>query len=42
MEGAIDEGEDEGDDEDEGDTYNTDIQPYSRTLDDGNSITVMS
>ncbi len=39
IEGTID--EDEGE-EDEGDTYNTDIQPYSRTLDDGDSITVNS
>jgi parallel beta-helix repeat protein len=35
IEGAIDENE-----EDEGDTYNTDIRPYNRTLDDGDSITV--
>jgi len=37
IEGAIDE-----DEEDEGDTYNTDIRPYSRTLDDGDRITVNS
>jgi poly(beta-D-mannuronate) C5 epimerase len=34
IEGAIEEGEN--------DTFNTDIQPYSRTLDDGDSITVNS
>ncbi len=39
MEGAID---DEGGDEDEGDSYNTDIQPYSRTLGGDDSITVKS
>jgi parallel beta-helix repeat protein len=39
IEGAIDEGEEE-EDEIEGDSYNTDIQPYRRTLSDGNDITI--
>jgi poly(beta-D-mannuronate) C5 epimerase len=39
IEGAIDE-EEEEEDEIEGDSYNTDIQPYRRTLSDGNDITI--
>jgi parallel beta-helix repeat protein len=35
-------GDDDEDHEDEGDLYNTDIQPYSKTLNDGDSITVNS
>jgi len=44
IEGEVDEEEedDEGGDEGEGESYNTDIQPYSRTLSDGDSITVNS
>ena len=39
IEGAIDE-EEEEEDEIEGDSYNTDIQPYRRTLSDGDDITI--
>jgi parallel beta-helix repeat protein len=39
IEGAIDEGEEE-EDEIEGDSYNTDIQPYRKALSDGNDITI--
>ena len=39
IEGAIDE-EEEEQDEIEGDSYNTDIQPYRRKLSDGNDITI--
>src|SRR5215213_9122250 len=44
IEGEVDEEEedDEGGDEGEGESYNTDIQPYSKTLSDGDSITVNS
>jgi parallel beta-helix repeat protein len=38
-EGAIDE-EEEEEDEIEGDSYNTDIEPYRRTLSDGDDITI--
>ncbi len=38
REGAVDEEEDEG----ERDSYNTDIEPYSRTLSNGDDITVNS
>ena len=38
TEGATDEEEEEG----EGDSYNTDIEPYRRTLSDGDDITVNS
>src|SRR5215208_2526045 len=41
IEGEVDE-DDEGGDEGEGESYNTDIQPYRRTLSDGDSITVNS
>jgi parallel beta-helix repeat protein len=44
-EGGEEENEDDGDGEDEegeGDLYNTDNQPYRRTLTDGDSITVNS
>jgi hypothetical protein len=43
IEGVIDEEEeeDEGEDEeDEGDLYNTDIEPYRRTLSGGDDITI--
>ena len=45
REGAIDEDEEQGEDEEqeneiEGDSYNTDIQPYRRTLSDGDDITI--
>ena len=45
--GAIDEGDDAGgegerEEEDEGDSYNTDIEPYSRTFSSGDDITVNS
>jgi parallel beta-helix repeat protein len=39
IEGAIDE-EEEEEDEIEGDSYNTDIQPYRKALSDGNDITI--
>jgi mannuronan 5-epimerase len=39
REGALDE-EEEEEDEIEGDSYNTDIQPYRRTLSDGDDITI--
>ena len=35
-------GDDEGDDEYEGNSYNTNNDPYRRTLSDGDSITVNS
>jgi hypothetical protein len=38
----VDEEDDDGGDEDEGDLYNTDNAPYRRTLSDGDSITVNS
>jgi len=41
IEGEVDE-DDDGGDKDEGELYNTDIQPYRRTLSDGDSITVNS
>jgi len=41
IEGEVDE-DDDGGDEDEGELHNTDIQPYRRTLSDGDSITVNS
>ncbi|HEX5976878.1 MAG TPA: right-handed parallel beta-helix repeat-containing protein [Nitrososphaeraceae archaeon] len=45
REGAIDEDEEQDEDEEEeneieGDSYNTDIQPYRRTLSDGDDITI--
>jgi len=45
REGAIDEEEEQDEDEEEegeieGDSYNTDIQPYRRTLSDGDDITI--
>jgi parallel beta-helix repeat protein len=45
IEGEVDEDDDEdedGGDEGEGELYNTDIQPYRRTLSDGDEITVNS
>jgi mannuronan 5-epimerase len=43
IEGDTDEEDDEGDEqEDNGDLYNTDSEPYRRTLSDGDSITVNS
>jgi hypothetical protein len=36
------EGESDGGEEDEGESYNTDSEPYRRTLSDGDSITVTS
>ena len=39
IEGAIDEEEEEGD-EIEGDSYNTDIEPFRRALSDGDDITI--
>jgi parallel beta-helix repeat protein len=41
TEGEPDE-EDDNDDEGDGDSYNTDIEPFRRTLSDGDSITVNS
>jgi hypothetical protein len=39
----VTEGEtDGGEEDDEGNLYNTNIEPYSRTLSDGDSITVNS
>jgi mannuronan 5-epimerase len=45
REGAIDEDDEQDEDEEEengieGDSYNTDIQPYRRTLSDGDDITI--
>jgi hypothetical protein len=45
TEGERDEEEDDGDEDDEegeGDSYNTDIEPFRRTLSDGDEITVNS
>jgi hypothetical protein len=42
TEGEVDEEDDDGGEEDEGDLYNTDNAPYRRTLSDGDSITVNS
>jgi mannuronan 5-epimerase len=41
-EGEDDSGDEDGDDEGGGDSYNTDIEPFRRTLSDGDSITVNS
>jgi mannuronan 5-epimerase len=40
TEGVIDEEDEEDEDESEGDLYNTDIEPYRRTLSDGDDITI--
>jgi mannuronan 5-epimerase len=42
IEGEADDEDDDGGDEGEGELYNTDIQPYKRTLSDGDSITINS
>jgi hypothetical protein len=41
REGGVEDDDDE-DDEEQGDSFSTDIQPYRRTLSDGDSITVTS
>jgi hypothetical protein len=42
TDGVIEEDDEEEEDEGEGDQYNTDMEPYRRTLSDGNDITVNS
>jgi hypothetical protein len=42
IDGEGEDGDDGGDDGDETNSYNTDIQPYTTILGDGDSITVDS
>ena len=42
TEGVVDEEDEEDHEESEGGSYNTDIEPYRRTLSDGDDITVNS
>ena len=42
IEGENEDDDDEEGDEGEGELYNTDVEPYRKTLSDGDSITVSS